>query len=108
MNMSFEKQTVREADGLSLNSTTNSLSATHPMYERPQVVDGPYVPIKPKKWQKGFDGFLPEDSDAARKSEYEGWKRRLEAAYRLIVDEVNRKGQESTDEAYARMSQAYA
>ncbi len=69
------------------------------MYERPQVVDGPYAPIKPKKRQKGLDYFPPEDSDAARKAECEDLKRRLEAAYRLRVDEVNRKGQEIADAA---------
>jgi len=43
----------------------------------------------------------------ARKAEYEDLKRRLEAAYRMRCDEVNRKGQEVTQDAYARMNQAY-
>ena len=47
------------------DQTMPLLNAVHPMYERPQVVDGPYAPIKPKKRQKGLDCFLPEDSDAA-------------------------------------------
>ena len=55
----------------------------------------------------GIDYFLPDDSEMARKAEYEDLKRRLEAAYRLRCDEVNRKGQEVTQDAYARMSQAY-
>ena len=89
------------------DQTMPLLSAAHPMYERPQVVDGPYAPIKPKKGQKGLDDFLPDDSEMARKAEYEDLKRRLEAAYRLRFDEVNRKGQEVTQDAYARMNQAY-
>ena len=43
----------------------------------------------------------------ARKAEYEDLKRKLEAAYRLRFDEVNRKGQEVTQDAYARLNQAY-
>ncbi len=43
----------------------------------------------------------------ARKAEYEDLKRRLEAAYRPKVDAVTRKGQEVTEDAYARMNQAY-
>ena len=39
------------------DQTMPLLSAAHPMCERPQVVDGPYAPIKPKKGQKGFDDF---------------------------------------------------
>ena len=69
--------------------------------------NGPYAPIKPKKGQKGIDDFLPDDSEMARKAEYEDFNRRLEAAYRLRFDEVNRKGQEVTQDAYARMNQAY-
>ena len=89
------------------DQTMPLLSAAHPMYERPQVVDGPYAPIKPKKGQKGLDDFLPDDSEMARKAEYEDLKRRLEAAYRMRCDEVNRKGQEVTQDAYAKMNQAY-
>ena len=95
--MMVEKQFVGEADSLSLNITANLLSATHPMYERPQVVDGPYAPIKPKKGQKGIDDFLPDDSEMARKAEYEDLKRRLEAAYRLRFD-----GQPKRTISYAR------
>ena len=105
--MMVERQFVNNADGSSSNSAANLLSAAHPMYERPQVVDGPYAPIKPKKGQKGIDDFLPDDSEMARKAEYADLKRRLEAAYRLRCDEVNRKGQEVTQDAYARMNQAY-
>ncbi len=43
----------------------------------------------------------------ARRAEYEDLKRRLEAAYRQTVEDVNPKGQAVTEYAYARMSQAY-
>ena len=76
--MVAESQPVGDADGLSMSGAANLLSTAHPMPERPQVVDGPYAPIKPKKRQKGLDDFLPEDSDVARRAEYEDLKRRLE------------------------------
>ena len=103
----FEKKCVNHADGSSSKSAADLLSAAHTMYKRPQVVDGPYAPIKPKKGQKGLDDVLPDDSEMARKAEYEDLKRRLEAAYRLRRDEVNRKGQEVTQDAYAKTNQAY-
>ena len=59
-NMMAESQPVGDAVDLSMNGAANLLSATHPMYERPQVVDGPYAAIKPKKGQKGFDVFYQE------------------------------------------------
>ena len=100
------KATVSQDDSQE-DQTMPLLSAAHPMYERPQVVDGPYAPIKPKKGQKGLDDFLPDDSEMARKAEYEDLKRRLEAAYRMRCDEVNRKGHEVTQDAYARTNQAH-
>ncbi len=102
----MKKQLVGAADGLSLNSTANSWSATHPMYERPQVVDGLYAPIKPKNGQKGFDDSVPKYFDMARKAECEDLKRRVEAVFRLKFDEVNRTVQEVTHDAYARMTHA--
>ena len=99
------KATVSQDDSQE-DQTMPLLSAAHPMCERPQVVDGPYAPIKPKIGQTVLDDFLPDDSEMARKAKYEDLKR-LEAAYRLRCDEVNRKGQEVTQDAYARMNQAY-
>ena len=52
----------------------NLLSAAHPMCEMPQVVEGPYAPIKLKKGQKGFDESLPEVSDRVRRAEYDDLK----------------------------------
>ena len=70
--MLFEKQFVNNADGSSSNSAANLLSAAQPMHEQPQVVDGPYAPIKPKKGQKGLDDFLPDDSEMAEiRAQYE-------------------------------------
>jgi hypothetical protein len=100
------KATVSQ-DDYQEDQTMPLVSAVHPMHERPQVVDGPYAPVKYKKGQKGLDDFAPDDSELARKAEYEDLKRRLEAAYRLRVDEVTRKGQEVTHDANARMNQAY-
>ena len=81
--MLFEKQFVNNADGSSSNSAANLLSAAQPMHERPQVNDGPYAPVKYKKGQKVLDDFAPDDSELARKAEYEDLKRRLDAAYLL-------------------------
>jgi hypothetical protein len=83
------------------------VSAVHPMYGRSQVNDGPYALVKYKKGQKGLGDFAPDDSELARKAEYEDLKSRLEAAYRLRVDEVDRQGQEVTHDANAKMNQAY-
>ncbi len=91
--MKFERHFVNNADGLSTSSAVRLTSAVRPMYDRPQVVGGPFAPIKPKKWQKGLDDFPPNDSEIGRKAEYDDLKSRPEAVYRLKIDEINRKGQ---------------
>ena len=77
------------------------------MYDRPQVVEGPYAPIKLKKEQQGFRDCSPEESDRVRRAEYDDLKRRLESAYCQKVAEVTRRGQEVSEDAYLRMNQAY-
>ena len=84
-----------------------SMSGAHPMYERPMVVEGPYAAIKTKKGQRVFDVNPPEDEERTRKAEYEDLKIRLESAYRQKVEEVQKVGREVSEQAYARMNQAY-
>ena len=90
------KATVSQDDSQE-DQTMPLLSAAHPMCERPQVVDGPYAPIKPKKGQKGLDDFLPDDSEMARK----GVRRSEKKAGGSLSSEI-RRGQPKGTRSHAR------
>ena len=85
-----------------------NMSGTHPMYERPVVIEGPYKAIKTKKGQRIFDDNPPEDEDRIRRAEYADLKVRLESAYRQELEEAQKVGREVSEHAYERMNQAYA
>jgi hypothetical protein len=107
VNGNLGKMSGQEFQGNEVVMEDRNMSGTHPMYERPMVVEGPYAAIKSKKGPRAFDVNPLEDEERTRKAEYEDLKTRLESTYRQKVEEAQKVGREVSEHAYARMHQAY-